>query len=52
MIFAPHVLLYNTGKNTGKMNTVKKLFAGNQFTKSRLHDLKGNLIDLEGLLLA
>jgi hypothetical protein len=46
VIFAPHVLLYNTGK----MNTVKKLFAGNQFTKSRLHDLKGNLIDLEGLL--
>jgi hypothetical protein len=30
VIFAPHVLLYNTGK----MNTVKKLFAGNQFTDS------------------
>jgi hypothetical protein len=32
------------------MNTVKKILAGNQFTKSRLHDQKGNLIDLEGLL--
>jgi hypothetical protein len=32
------------------MNMVKKILAGNQFTKSRLHDQKGNLINLKGLL--
>jgi hypothetical protein len=42
--------LFNRYGERCEMNTVKKILAGNQFTKSRLHDQKGNLIDLEGLL--